>query len=186
MVIKPIPVTWGASSLAREMGWWINKGEHQRIDWCFQIVVLEKTLERPLDCKETKPVNPKGNQAWIFIGRTDADVKVPILWPPDGKSQLTGKDHDAGKDWGQEEKGMTEDEMVGWHHWLNGLQFEHTLGDSEGQGSLGAAVHGVAKSRTRLSDWTTANRAKGSDFEADALKSPKLHHLQAWFSLEKK
>ena len=116
--------------------WTINKGEHQRIDWCFQIVVLEKTLESPLDCKKTKPVNPKGNQAWIFIGRTDDEVKVPILWPPAGKSRLIGKDHDAGKDWGQEEKGMTEDDMVGWHHWLNGLQFEHSLGDSEGQGSL--------------------------------------------------
>ena len=98
------------------------------------IVVLEKTLESPLDSKEIKPVNPKGNQPWTFIGRTDAEA--PILWPPDAKSWLIGKDPDAGKDWGQEEKGVTEDEMVGWHHRLNEHEFEQTLGDSEGQGSL--------------------------------------------------
>ena len=100
------------------------------------IVVLEKTLESPLDSKEIKPVNPKGNQPWIFIGRTDAEAEAPILWSPDVKSQPIGKDPDAGKDWGQEEKGVIEDEMVGWHHWLSGHEFEQTLGDSEGQGSL--------------------------------------------------
>ena len=105
-------------------------------NWCFQIVVLEKTLENPLACEEIKPVNPKGNQPWISIGRTDAKAEVPILWPPDAKSWLIRKDPDAGKDWRQEEKGMTEDEMVGWHHQLNGHEFEQTLGDSEGQGSL--------------------------------------------------
>ena len=89
-------------------------------NWCFWIVVLEKTLEGPLDCK-IKPVNPKGNQSWIFIGRTDAEAEAPILWPPDAKSWLIRKDLDAGKDWRQEEKGMTEDEMVGWHHWFNGM-----------------------------------------------------------------
>ena len=89
-------------------------------NWCFQTVVLEKTLETPLDCKEIKPVNPKGNQPWIFIRRTDAEA--PILWPPDVKSWLIEKDPDAGKDWGQEEKGTTEDEMVGWHHWLDGYE----------------------------------------------------------------
>ena len=98
-------------------------------------MVLEKTLEGPLDSKEIKPVNPKENQSWIFTGRTDAEAEAPILWPPDVKSWLTGKDPDAGKDWRQE-KGMTEDEMVGWHHWLNGHEFEQTLEDSEGQGSL--------------------------------------------------
>ena len=102
-------------------------------NWCFQTVVLEKTLERPLDNKEIKPVNPKGNQPWIFIGRTDA--KAPILWPPDANGQLIGKDPDPGKDWSQEEE-VKEDDLVGWHHWLNGHEFEHTLGDSEGQGSL--------------------------------------------------
>ena len=92
-------------------------------NWCFQIVVMEKTLESSLDCKEIKPVSPKRNQSWIFIGRADAEAVAPILWWPDLKSWLTGKDPGAEKDWGQEEKGMTEDEMVGWHHWLNGYEF---------------------------------------------------------------
>ena len=108
-------------------------------------MVLEKTLESPLDNKEIKLVHPKGNQPWIFIGRTDAEAEAPILWLPDAKSQLIGKDPDAGKDWGQEEKQATEDEMNGWHHWLNGHEFEGTLGDSEGQGSLHGAVHGEAE-----------------------------------------
>ena len=103
-------------------------------NWCFQIVVLEKTVESPLDSKKIKPVNPKGNQLWIFIGKTDA--AAPIVWPPDEKSQIIGKDPDPGKDWGPEKKGMTEDEMVGWHHQLNGQEFEQTSGDGEGQGSL--------------------------------------------------
>jgi len=98
--------------------------------------VLEKTLESPLDCKEVKPINPKGNQSWIFIGRTDAEAEAPILWPPDVMSWLIRKDPDAGKDWGQEEKGTIEDEMVGWHHRLNGHEFEQALGDSEVQGNL--------------------------------------------------
>ena len=93
-------------------------------NWCFWTVVLEKTLESPLDCKEIQPVHPKGNQSWIFIGRTDAEAEAPILWPPDAKSWLIWKDPDAGKDWRQEEKGMTEDKMVGWHYWLDGHEFE--------------------------------------------------------------
>ena len=92
-------------------------------NWCFWTVVLEKTLESPLDGKEIQPVHPKGNQSWIFIGRTDAEAETPILWPPDAKSWLIWKDPDAGKDWRDEEKGTTEDEMVGWHHWLNGHEF---------------------------------------------------------------
>ena len=103
-------------------------------NWCLRIVVLEKTLESPLNSKEIKPLHPKGNQPWLFIRRTD--VQAPILWSPDAKSQFPGKDPDAGKDWGQEEKGATEDEMVGWHHWLNEREFEQTPGESEGQGSL--------------------------------------------------
>ena len=99
-------------------------------------MVLEKTLESPLDHKEIKPVNPKGNQPQIFIGRTDAEADALILWSTNTKSWLIGKNPDAGKDWGQEEKGKTEDEMIGWRHWLNGQEFEQTLGDSEGQGSL--------------------------------------------------
>ena len=113
---------------------WMWKLDHQRI-YAFESV-LEKTLESPLDCKEIKPVNPKGNQPWIFMGRTDAEAEAPILWPPDEKNWLIGEDPDAGKDWGQEEKGTTEDEMVGWHHWFNGHGFEQTLGDGEGQRSL--------------------------------------------------
>ena len=93
-------------------------------NWCFWTVVLEKTLESPLDCKEIELVHPKGNQSWIFIGRTDIEAETPILWPPDAKSWLIGKDPDAGKDWRQEEKGTTEDEMVGCHHQLNGHEFE--------------------------------------------------------------
>ena len=104
-------------------------------NWCFWTVVLKKTLEGPLDYKEIKPVNPKGNQSWIFIGRTDAKTETPILWLPDAKIWLTGKEPDAGQDWRQEEKGMTEDEMLGWHHWLNGPEFVQTPGDG-GQGSL--------------------------------------------------
>ena len=111
-----------------------NKKEWTLKNWCFWTVVLEKTLERPLNSKETKPVNPKENQPWIFIGRTDGET--PILWPPDVKSLLIAKDPDPGKDWGQEEKGVTEDEMFGWHHWLNGHEFEQIPKDSEGQGSL--------------------------------------------------
>ena len=105
-------------------------------NWHLRTVVLKKMLWGPLDSKEIKPVNPEGNQPWIFIGRTDADAEAPILWPPDAKNWLIGKDPDAGKDWGQEEKGVTEDEMVGWHHRLNGHEFEQTLGDGERQGSL--------------------------------------------------
>ena len=106
-------------------------------NWCFWTVVLEKTLESPLDTKDIKPVNPKGNQFWIFIGRTDAEAESPIVWLPDAKSQLTGKDPDAGKDWGQEEKGMTEDEMALWSHQLEGYAFEQALWFGYGQGSLG-------------------------------------------------
>ena len=103
--------------------------------WCFWTVVLEKTLESPLDCEEIQPVNPKANQFWIFIGRNDAEAEAPILWP-DVKNWLIGKDPDAGKDWRQEEKGMIEDEMVGWHQRLDGYEFEQTPGVGDGQGGL--------------------------------------------------
>ena len=104
--------------------------------WCFWTMVLKKTLESPLDSKEIKPVSPKGNKPWIFIGRTDAEAEAPILWPPGVKSWLIGKDSDAGEGWGQKEKGTAEVVMVGWHHWLNGHEFEEAPGDGEGQGSL--------------------------------------------------
>ena len=118
---------------------------------CIWTVVLEKPLGSPLDCKETRPVHSKGNQPWIFIWRTDAEAEALILWPPDAKNWLTGKDSDAGKDWGREEKGMTEDEMVGWCHQLNGLEFEQTLRDGEGQGDLA----GCSPWGHRVSDWGT-------------------------------
>ena len=127
-------------------------------NWLFRIVVLKKTLERPLDSMEIKAVNPKGNQPWIVVGRTDVEAKAPILWPPDVNSQLTWKDPDAGKDWGQEEKGAAEDEMVEWHHWLNGHKFEQTVGDSKRQGSLGCcSPWGLKESDTTEHRTTTTN-----------------------------
>ena len=105
-------------------------------NWCFWTVVLEKTLESPLDCKGIQPVNPKGNQSWIFIRRTDVEAETPILWPRDVKNWLIGKDPNAGKDWRQEEKGMTEDEMAGWHHRLDGCESEWTPRVGDGQGGL--------------------------------------------------
>ena len=138
-------------------------------NWCSWTVVLEKTLESLLHCKENQPIHPKGNQSYIFIGRTDAETEAPILWLPDTKNWLIGKDPDFGKDWRQEEKGTAEDEMVGWHHQLNGHEFEHALGVGDRQGSLGAAVHGVARSRTRLSDWTELKLMK--------LKILHLHYI---------
>ena len=105
-------------------------------NWCFWTVVLGKTLSSLLDCKEIKSVNLKGNQSWIFIGRTDVEAEALILWSPDAKNWLIGKEPDAGKDWRQEEKGTTEDEMVGWHHWLYGHEFGQALGVGDGQGSL--------------------------------------------------
>ena len=105
-------------------------------NWCFWIMVLEKTVQSPLDCKEIQPVHPKGDQSWVFTGRTDAEAETPILWPPDAKSWLIWKDLDGGKYWRREEKGTTEDEMIGWHHQLNGHEFEETPGVGDGQGGL--------------------------------------------------
>ena len=123
--------------------------------WFFQSVIMERTLKSPLDSKEIKPVNPKENQFWIFIGRTDAEAETPVLWLSDAKGWLIGKDPDPGKDWEQEVKGVTEDEMVGWHHQLNGHEFEPTLSNSEGQGNLVCCSPWVRKSWTWLSDWAT-------------------------------
>ena len=135
---------------------WMFRLDHKEVwaakNWCFQTVVLEKTVESSLDGKEIKPINPKENEPWIFIGRTEAEAEVPILWLPDVKNWLIGKDPDAGKDWGQEEKGVTEDEMVGRHHWLNGHEFEQTLGDSEGQGD------GAMESQRVGHDWVTGQQ----------------------------
>ena len=123
-------------------------------NWCFWTMVLEKTLKSPLDCKEIQPVHPKGNQSWIFIGRTDAEAETPILWPPDAKNWLIGKDPDAVKDWRQEEKGTREDEMIGSHHQINWHEFEQASGLVMDREAWRAAVHGVRKSQTRLSNWT--------------------------------
>ena len=109
-------------------------------NWCFWAVVLKKTLESPLDCKEIQPVHPKGDQPWVFIGRIDFKAETPILWPPDAKSWLIGKDPDAGRDWGQEEKGTTEDEMAGWHHRLDAHEFGWTPGDGDGQEGLACCI----------------------------------------------
>ena len=115
--------------------WTIKKAEQPK-NWWFWTVVLEKTLESPLDCKEIQPVHSKGHQSWLFIGRIDAEAETPILWPPHVKTWLIWKDPDAGKDWGQEEKEMTEDEMAEWHHWLDGHESEWTPGVGDGQGAL--------------------------------------------------
>ena len=126
-------------------------------NWCFWTVVLEKTLESPLKSKEIKPVNPKGNQPRISSARTDTGAETPILWPPDAKIWLTGKDPDAGKDWGQEGKGATEYDMVGWHHWLDGHEFEQALGVGDGQGGLACFRPWDHKESDSLSNWTELN-----------------------------
>ena len=105
-------------------------------NWCFWTVVLEKTLESPLDCKQIQPIHSEGDQPWDFFGRNDAKAETPVLWPPHAKSWLIGQDSDAGRDCRQEEKGMTEDEIAGWHHWLHGRESEWTLGVGDGQGGL--------------------------------------------------
>ena len=124
-------------------------------NWRFWTVV-EKTVESPLDCKEIQPVHSKG-ESWVFFGRTDAEAETPILWPPHAKNWLIGKDSDAGRDWGQEEKGTTEDEMAGWHHGLDGREFEWTPGVGDGQGGPVCCNSWDLKSWTQLSDWTELN-----------------------------
>ena len=137
--------------------WTIKKAENQRID-AFELWCWRRLLRVPWTAKEIQPVHPKGDKSWIFIGRTDAEAETPILWPSDVKSWLIWKDPNSGKDWGQEEKGTTKDEMVGWHHGLNGHEFEQTPGVvMNREEAWGAAVHGVTKSRTGLKDWTELN-----------------------------
>ena len=139
---------------------WVFLFENKLKNWCFWTVVLQKTLESFLDCKEIKPVTPKGNQCRIFIGRTDIEAETPILWPPDMKSWLIGKDPDAGKDWRQEEKGTTEDEMGGWHRQLNGHEFEQASGVGDGQGSLVYSSPWGCKEldTTEWLNWTRTNK----------------------------
>ena len=128
-------------------------------EWMLWTVVLEKTLESHLDCKEIQPVHSEGDQPWDFFGRNDAKAETPALWPPHVKSWLIGKDPDAGRDWGQEEKGMTEDEMAGWHHWLNGCESERTLRVGDGQGSLASCDSWGRKEldKTERLNWTELN-----------------------------
>ena len=121
-------------------------------NWCFWTVVLEKTLVSPLDCKEIQLIPPKGDQSWVFIGRTDAEAETPILWPPHAKSWLIGKDSDAGRDWGQGEKGTTEDEMAGWHHWLNAHEFGWTPKVGDGQGGL-ACCDSRGRKESDMTEW---------------------------------
>ena len=128
-------------------------------NWCFSTVVLEKTLESPLDCKEIQPVHSEGDQPWVFFERNDAKAETPVLWPPHAKSWLIGKDSDDGRDWEQEEKGTAEDEMVGWHHWLDGREFEWTPGVGDGQGGLVCCDswgHKESDTTERL-NWTELN-----------------------------
>jgi len=124
-------------------------------NWCFWTVVLEKIFESPLGCKVIRPVQPKGNQSWIFIGRTDAEAETPILWPPDAKNWLSGKDPEAGKGWRQEER-MIEDETVGWYHWLNRHDFEQSLGAGIGQGSLACCSPWGCRGLD-MAEWTELN-----------------------------
>ena len=144
--------------------WELDRKEHWvPKNWCFLTVVLAKTLKSPLDCKEIQSVHPKGNQSWIFIERTDVEVETPILWPSNVKNWLTGKDPDVGKDWRQKEKGMTEDEMVGWHHQLDGHEFAQVLGVGDGQGSLeSCSPWGLKESDmtewTELKTWCSQNK----------------------------
>ena len=135
-------------------------------NWCFWTVVLEKTLESPMDCKEGQPVHPKGNQSWIFIGRTDVETETPKLWPPDAKNWFIWKDPDPGKEWTRVEKGMTEDEMVGWHHKLNAHEFEYSPGVGDGQWGL------VCCSPWGLKELDTTERMNWTQLQD--LKSPLL------------
>ena len=147
-------------------------------NWCFWTVMLEKTPESPLDCKEIQPVHPKGDQSWVFIGRTDVEAETPILWPPNMKIWLIWKDPDAGKDWGQEEKGMTEDEMVGWHHRLDGHGFGWTLGVGGGQGGLACCDSWGCKESdmTERLNWTEPKAYTGLTYVLGAI----LSTLQTW------
>ena len=151
-------------------------------NWCFWTVVLEKTLEIPLDCKEIQPVHPKGDQSWILIGRTDAKAEALIFWSPDVKNWLSRKDPDAGKDWRQEEKGMTEDEMVGWHHWLSAHESEQPLRVGDGQGRM-ASCYSWGHSQTRLRNWTELKKQPGILFHnvTQVLHNYLLYHYSNAF-----
>ena len=151
-------------------------------NWCFWTVVLEKTLESPLDCNEIQQVHSKGDQSWVFIGRTDAEAESPILWPRHEKIWLIGKDPDAGRDWEQEEKGMTEDEIAGWHHWLDGQEFERTLGVDGGQGGLTCCVSWGCKEleTTEWLNWTELILSEGEQVKRWEVASLGFLASQLW------
>ena len=152
-------------------------------NWCFWPIVLEKTLESLLDCKEIQPVNPKGNQPWIFIGRTDAEAEAPIRWSPDAKKWLLGKDSDVGKDWGQE-KGTIEDEMVGWRHRFNGHEFEQTPGDCEGQRSLVSYKSMGSQRDAQLSSVTSQSKGLSKLFSSTTVQKHRFFGIQPslWYN----
>ena len=161
--------------------WTIKKAEHQRID-AFELWCWRRLLRVPLDCKQIQPVHSKGDQSWLFIGKTDVEAETPILWSPDAKNWLIGKDPDAWKDWGQEEKGTTEDEMVGWHHWLDGHEFEQALGVGDGQGSLVCCSSWGCKEldtteRLNWTDWSESSM----ELKIYSLRFCPQHFSFCWF-----
>ena len=160
-ILKSRDITWPTKFCSQSYGFSSSHVQMWELDhkeswvsknWCFWTVVLEKTLESPLNCKEIQPVHPKGDQSWVFIERTDAEAETPILWPPHAKSWIIWKDPDAGKDWGQEGKGMTEDGMVGWHHRLNGHGFGWTPGVGDGKGGL-ACCDSWGRKKSDATEW---------------------------------
>ena len=153
--------------------------------YCFWTVVLEKTLESPLDCKEIQPVHSE-DQPWVFIGRNDAKAETPILWPPHAKSWLIGKDSDAGRDWGQEEKGMTEDEMADWHHRLDGREFEWTPGDGDGQGGL-VCCDSWGRKESDTTEWLNWTELRRGKWAGDNRTEPcRIPTFQVWKLKRKK
>ena len=153
-------------------------------NWCFWTVVVEKTLESPLDCKEIQLVHSEGDQPWDFFGRNDAKAETPGPWPPHVKSWLIGKDSDTGRDWGQEEKGMTEDEMAGWHHWLNGCEFEWTPGVGDGQGGLACCDSWGCKESdtTEQLNWTELVWVRDIDTETRETRNTLLKGTLVFYS----
>ena len=170
-----------------DVSWTINKAEQRRTD-AFELWCWRRLFESPLDCKEIQPVYPKGDQSWVFTGRIDVEAKTPILWPPDVKSWLIWKDHDTGKDWRQEEKGTTEDEMVRWHHWLNGHRFGWTPRVGDGQGGLACCDSWSRKESgmTEQLNWTESptsrqfirNLSKIKTKTFEKCKRKETHHIQ--------
>ena len=167
--VMVFPVCMYRWELDHKEGWVLK-------NWCFWVVVLVKTLESPLDCKEIQPIHHKGNESWIVTGRTDAETEAPILWPPDTKSWLIGKDPDAEQDWRQEEKGKTEDEMAGWHHRLSAHQFWAIFGIWWRTGKPGVLQSMGSQSWTRLSDWT--NQYKGKKDLLQRSTEQQIYHWQ--------